>query len=86
MGTMMISWLLAENIISQSAKRIRYGLEVFASGTGKGLDEVWSHRRIAGQAPSGGLQLNSKDEEWRAHMQARARNLPKSSENFVSKR
>jgi hypothetical protein len=35
---MMISWLLAENIISQSAKRIRYGFEVFASGTNE-VDE-----------------------------------------------
>jgi hypothetical protein len=34
---MMISWLLAENIISQSAKRIRYGFEVFGLVTdGKG--------------------------------------------------
>jgi hypothetical protein len=33
---MMISWLLAENIISQSANRIRYGFAVFESGTGNG--------------------------------------------------
>jgi hypothetical protein len=34
-GTMMISWLLAENIISQSAKMIRYGFDVFVSGTNR---------------------------------------------------
>jgi len=33
----MISWLLAENIISQSAKRIRYGFAVFESGTKSGV-------------------------------------------------
>jgi hypothetical protein len=33
MGTMMISWLLAENIISQSANRIRYGFPFLVSGT-----------------------------------------------------
>jgi hypothetical protein len=54
----MISWLLAENIISQSANRIRYGLPFLESGTeGVGVDERDERGRIEND-PS------SKPQRW----------------------